>query len=476
MISTESTSNNFNWSTLEDAALEGGFQLAELLQADQKSAAFRVRVLGDFRRKAFANFYLADKASAEEQVALWESARAIRHPNLRVPLGSGRVPFEGSEAIYVVLDRPDETLSGLLAKRSIVNDEADEILTSVRKALEELHARRFVHGCISPNEVFAFGNTIKLSTDCIRKLDSPPPVELRPAKYLAPESVKDNITQSADIWCTGATLLEALTQKTCAGPDCREQAEAVAGPFKRVIAKCLEPDPTQRARLADLERLRTGELVQEVAAAATPAIAIGGPLADETAAGQELSRIDKRRSFAPAQRSFHTSRTWVYAAVVLVLAVLLLWAGRTKRSVDATAPSKPAVMAAKRGSGAGSSSTAWPTRTLSPDGSATTSRGDTHPDARIAAAARPAIPRPGDPAVWRVVLYTFSREEDAQKRAEAINAGHPGLDARTFSPARTHMHLVVAGGRMTRNEAARLRLKALRQGMPRDTYIQNYKE
>jgi hypothetical protein len=78
--------------------------------------------------------------------------------------------------------------------------------------------------------------------------------------------------------------------------------------------------------------------------------------------------------------------------------------------------------------------------------------------------------------VWRVVLYTFSREEDAQKRAQAINGKHPGLDAQTFSPSNSHMYLVVAGGRMTRSDAARLRLKALREGMPRDSYIQNYKQ
>lgn len=476
MISTESTSNNLNWSRLEGTTLEGGYQLAELLQADETAATFRVRVLGDFRRKALANFYDTTGAAADEQVALWKSARAIRHPNLRVPLAAGRLPIEGAAPVYVVLDKPDESLSGVLSKRALAHEEADEILASLRKALEELHPRGFVHGCVSPDELFAFGETIKLSTDCIRKLDSAPPVELRRAKYLAPESAKENVTPAADVWCTGATLLEALTQKTCAGSDCLEQAESVAEPFKRVIRKFLEPNPAQRAKLADLESLRTGKVVQEVAAAATPAFAMAQPLADSTAAEQELNRIDRRRSFEPAQRSFQRSRTWVYAAVVLIVVIWLLWAERPKHPVNDTPAAQPVTTARAHRAGPAGSGTAWPTRTLSPDGSATTPRADVHPDARIAAPPKAAIPRSGDPAVWRVVLYTFSREGDAQKRAQAINEKHPGLDAQTFAPARTHMYLVVAGGKMTRSEAARLRLKALRQGMPRDTYIQNYKE
>jgi hypothetical protein len=75
------------------------------------------------------------------------------------------------------------------------------------------------------------------------------------------------------------------------------------------------------------------------------------------------------------------------------------------------------------------------------------------------------------------VLYTFSREDDAQNRAQAINQQHPGLNTQVFSPSgRTRLYLVVAGGRMTREQAARLRQDALRQGMPRDAYIQNYKQ
>ncbi len=468
MISTESTSNNLDWSSLHGTTLEGGYQLAELIMADERMATFRVRVLGDFRRKTFANFYQADGAPAEQQVELWESARAIRHPNLSVPLGAGRVPMQGAEVIYIVLDKPDQTLSGVLAERTLANNEAQETLSSIANALDQLHTRGFVHGCVSPEEVFAFGDAIKLSTDCIRRANSPPVLETKQARYLAPESAKENITPAADVWCTGATLLEALTRKK-SGPGCREDAAAFGEPIKRILEACLDPDPAKRARLADLERLRAGEVVREVAAAVTPAAVTAGPQAMSTAAEQELSGIDERRTF---QRPFQSPRTWVYAAVALLIVVVLLWAERPKRAVIVTGSGKPAAIANTRAAGTRGSATAWPTRTLAPE----TVHRDVHPDARIAEAARPAVPKSGDPAVWRVVLYTFSRQDDAQRRAQAINENHPGLDAHTFSPSGAHMYLVVAGGRMTRSEAAQLRLKALRQGMPRDSYIQNYKQ
>jgi hypothetical protein len=475
MTSTESTSGNLDWSSLLGTTLEGGYQLDDLLQGDDRSASFRVRVLGDFKRQTLANFYQASGDVAEQQVALWKTVREIRHPNLSVPLGTGSLSLQSSKVIYVVLDKPDQTLGQALSKRTLETEEADQILSSSAGALAALHARRLVHGCVSPDEVFAFGESIKLSADSVRKIDSAAVLEVTEARYLAPESASQNVTPAADVWCLGATLLEALTRKKCAGPDCREDAATVAEPLGRILKKLLDPDPAHRARLADLEKLRAGEFVKEIAAAAVPVAVAAAPQADSTAAEQELTRIERRRSVAPegsGQRAFHKSRTWVYAAVVLIVVVWLLWAGRPKHPVVPAGPVKPAATAAARGTGP---ATAWQTRTLSPDGAAASHR-DVHPDARIARPAKPALGNPADPAVWRVVLYTFGHETDAQKRAQAINAQHPGLDAQTFSPAHSHMYLVVAGGPMTREDAARLRSKALRQGMPRDSYIQNYKQ
>lgn len=463
MISTDSITGNLDWSSLEGTTLEGGYQVGELLSADDRTACFQIRVLGEYGRHAVATFYRGAGSAVEEELDLWKRVREIRHPNLSVPLGVGLMTLEGSQIVYAVIDKPDEVLSGVLQKRELVEAEADEILRSVARALQELHARAIVHGTVSPDRVFAFGDSIKLSAEGVRKSNSAPPLAAVPAKYLAPESAGENVTPEADVWCMGATLFEALTQKRC-GPESREAAASLPAPWNRIVQKCLEADPAQRARLADIDGLRAGEPVPERTAAvsmAAPLITEPPAPAGSTAAEQELTGVAKRRSVTPVERTFHTSRTWIYAAVALVAIIVLLWAARPKHTAPPTvASTQPA--------------SSWPTRTLAPD---TAPRHDTHPDARIAERKPAVAGTSGDPAIWRVVLYAFSRESDAQKKAQAISQQHPDLDTGVFTPpGPNRMYLVVAGGPMTRDQAARLRQHALRQGMPRDSYIQNYKQ
>ncbi|MBV9267673.1 MAG: SPOR domain-containing protein [Acidobacteriaceae bacterium] len=80
----------------------------------------------------------------------------------------------------------------------------------------------------------------------------------------------------------------------------------------------------------------------------------------------------------------------------------------------------------------------------------------------------------GKADIWRVVAYTYHREADARKKAELINSKHPELKAEAFSPGASKPYLVVLGGSMTRDEAAKMRQTARAKGMPWDTYIQNY--
>jgi hypothetical protein len=75
------------------------------------------------------------------------------------------------------------------------------------------------------------------------------------------------------------------------------------------------------------------------------------------------------------------------------------------------------------------------------------------------------------------VIYTYDAAADAQMRAQAINGKHPDLKAEVFSPnGNAGPYLVAIGGQMSRNDAVTLRQRALRLGLPRDTYVQNYKQ
>jgi eukaryotic-like serine/threonine-protein kinase len=76
---------------------------------------------------------------------------------------------------------------------------------------------------------------------------------------------------------------------------------------------------------------------------------------------------------------------------------------------------------------------------------------------------------------WRVIAYTYSRRQEAQKRVDSINQKWPSAGAECFSPNNGRAPFLVAlGGRMTHDDAVRLLKIARGKGLPRDTYIQNY--
>ena len=445
MLSTEST-NNLDWTSLQGTTLEGGYQLGDIMESDGRLATFRVRILGDYARKAFAKFYPAQGKAAEEQIALWERARALQHPNLCVPLGCGRVLVEGAEAIYVVLARADERLNRVIGERPLGTEEAREVLDVLVSALTYLHGQGLVHGSVSPEQVFAFGNSIKLSTMCVRAIHTPGPIDLAPAKYLAPESATANLTPTADVWCLGATLFEALTQRPYSSEKQSEIAR-IQQPFAAVIQRCFRADPAIRPPLNEL--LRKDPPPTPV----SPAVVPSKPI--RPSAPQSEARIGRRRPEPATKSDPPIRRIWIFAAIGIVVVALVIWAALPRHTAKTVAgPATPA-------------KTSWPTRTVGETATSEPVQTKVIPASKQAPSA--------NPANWRVILYTYAREQDAQQKAKALNDKHPGLDATVFSPSRGKLYLVVAGGPMTRAEAAKSRQRVMRMGMPRDSYIQNYK-
>ncbi len=175
------------------------------------------------------------------------------------------------------------------------------------------------------------------------------------------------------------------------------------------------------------------------------------------------------------------SRLWMYlAAGAVALLLLVVWASRPKQAKTiAPANRVPAVASSSAPTTAAPPvDKAWQTRTLEPEKAlpgAVTPTEKAEPAKRSPVSKAEAAAASG--AVWRVVVYTFSKPADAQKRAHTINAKHPRLAAQVFSPnGQTGPYLVTLGGRMSREDAARWRSRAIGSGMPRDSYIQNYKQ
>lgn len=254
-----------NWTDLSGTILPGGYELKELLEADGAAAQFRVRVLGDRDLDAVAQFIHVSPEETERQVGIWELMRELRHPNLSLPLGAGSWDRDGNELGYVILRRADESLDGVLEERALNVAEAKEVGLSILTGLEALHTNGLVHGCLSPEQVLAVGDSIQLPVSCIRASGVEPEIPLVNPKYLAPESededgeAGENVTAEADIWCLGATIFEALTRKEWT-EESREETGALPEPFATVALRCLEEDPQSRCKLAEAAALLRGEI------------------------------------------------------------------------------------------------------------------------------------------------------------------------------------------------------------------------
>ncbi|MFL6464462.1 MAG: protein kinase domain-containing protein, partial [Bryobacteraceae bacterium] len=259
MIRTEPLQTQPRWTSLSGTILEGGYELQDLLEATDTEARFKVRVLGDRELESVASIFQMAEAEIERQVELWQNVRMLRHPNLSAPLGAGRLQLDGVPLAYVVLRRADEALAAVLSTRSLTADEAGEALTSVARALEALHLQGWVHGCVSPDLVLAVGDYIQLPGECVRTVGVAPAAETITAKYLAPESVRANLAPETDLWCLGATIFEALTQKVWT-EESREELGALPEPFATIALRCLETDPKTRCSLAEIIALYRGEL------------------------------------------------------------------------------------------------------------------------------------------------------------------------------------------------------------------------
>ncbi len=505
MTPIQKRTKDLNWMSLEGKTLDEKYVLGKFLEADESQVVFKAQVKSGSPSTATVKVFKTGRGSSEEQVALWKAIQEVKHPNLRAILGAGQTSIEGEDLIYVALEQPEEQLDKILQERALDTEEAGELVTSLSGGLEALHAAGFVHGSLSPEQVVGVGDAIKISTDGAHRAGSPARgIGVQEAKYRAPESASGNVTHEADVWCLGATLFEAMTQKKC-GADCRAEAAKLPAPFGTIVHRCLYSSPEARCSLADVAQLYENRArAFSAAAGAGAGAAVGASAGSASSVHRESTGT---RYFVPAAEERETRPTrpviaeseakmrpkwgsWALVAVLVLIAAALIWLARPRS-------------AAQRGA-AVTTVTTTPQH-LQPQRAAPQTS---------AAPARPAVPAPAGPAanrpaastprvaplasapahmqrsvraggetqylngpVWRVVTYTYDRAADAENRARAINQKHPNLKAEVFSPnGNAGPYLVALGGQMSRDAAAAVRQRALQLGLPRDSYLQNYKQ
>ncbi len=490
-----------NWTTLQDTAVDDTFRLQSFLGADENSASYSAKPLHEPDLNAVIRLYAApNEEAAQKQIQLWQQAKTFDHPSLIRVLGAGHVTNGQHSLIYVALEPADERLESVLRERPLDANEAGEILKSLSGALQYLHERNLVHGVLSPEQVFAVGDRIKISTENMRAADAPNAALFTHARYLAPESAEANNSVAADTWCLGATVYETLTQEAPNSENTK--LLSLPDPLKTIVERLLDPDPQTRGTLAEINTIQKGEAAapeneQPIVESVLPAKEEEQQESEPEPVKPKMEPIvmpqtraaELPKTLHPVKASSKPIPLAVYGLGIILVLSALIWLLYPKTSLrkEATAPTQP-VTAAQQKIVPPVEEKKQPAVNANPavpetdQALAKKSPGVRAHDKSTSAPVRStalAIQNSGiaeNGTVWRVIVYTYNRREDAQNKADQINKKHPQLKAEEFTPKdQNGPYLVALGGSsMNRDAAKKFRQTAIQSGMPRDSYVQNY--
>jgi TonB family protein len=355
-----------DWKKWEGQLVNGEFPLLRLLGGSEAHAVFLVEKRAGVQSQTAIRFVDAGIDGADEQLHRWEAASKLEHPNLLRILQTGRCEIDGKSFLYAWTEYGEEELSQILPGRALTIAETQQILEAVLAALSYLHGQGLVHGGVKPSNIFAVGETVKISSDTVRASGKPPLRLDTKSAHDAPE-VAQGVAPAADVWSLGVTLVEALTQRLPPGQGHASLPEGIPQPFKEIIENCLQIDRENRWTVAQIAARMKGGKPQT----ATPA-AVAAP-ARQPARPEVRSPIGSGRKL---------SAKWLYVlvAAAVIIAAVLIARPKSSRSSSETPPSAqtqsesppapanptPAVVEQRRGSTNAESAPA-PSQAAGPD-------------------------------------------------------------------------------------------------------------
>jgi len=283
----------------------GNFRLRRYLGGSDHSAVFLTDIgVGQIRPPAI-KLIAAQSANADIQLDRWKTTAKLSHPNLLRIFDSGRCQLSGEELLFVVTENADETLAEILRERALTPDEAGATLKPILELLTYLHDTGYTLGRVTPANIMALGEQVKLSSDGVCRAGSA--ALFQPRAYDPPEVALHGLTPAGDVWGVGMTLAQALTRRVPIWNDpLRGEPTVPDGlpePFADILRHCLLRDPGQRWAVADIK----SRMKQPAAVPVT-----------------ELPLVTKPRGKAYAPRKLDSR--WLYAipAIAMLATVLLL--------------------------------------------------------------------------------------------------------------------------------------------------------
>jgi hypothetical protein len=153
-----------------------------------------------------------------------------------------------------------------------------------------------------------------------------------------------------------------------------------------------------------------------------------------------------------------------WRAIVAGVAVVLMVAAVVWQVIIPRLQTEVQSAGLTRGTSAGRpDASAWLTRTL-PAGDGTLPDARRKPAPQDAPAGESGASVSAVP-VWRVVLYSYEHQTDAERRVELVNHNHPGLRAHLFVAGNGGPYVVVTGDATSQEHALALRKRAMQLGV-----------
>jgi eukaryotic-like serine/threonine-protein kinase len=446
------------WTEYEGRTIDGAYPLTKLIRPEGRSAFFST---SNGTGKPTVIRLIESHFDGDEILTRWRGVGALDHPNLVKLKSFGHVVVDETSLVYAVMEPVEANLGEILKERRLSEPETREVATSLLSALEALHSNGFVHEHIEPENVLAVGDLIKLRSDCIREA-----LEGEEGQELKRKDVRDYST----------LLLQALTQRRTLEDAARDLP--LPAPFEQIVRKGMSGEwglaqigvalkPTAVAQPVARAVVPTEAAVKRpTAAKPTPVPPV--PIAPLSTASPSVSR---RIRVPVDEESRALGPRGIAYGVGTLLIVLLGWyfvhsrSASPKSAVQET--TAPASVAPERAPAPAKSS------------AATTAGSKPVPKAVVAkdTSSTFAGQKVSDASSgrWRVVAFTYNREDQAQQKAASIAQSNPDLSPTVFTPNGHAPFLVTLGGQMSKQEAFAFSGKAKREGMPQDTYAQNYR-
>jgi TonB family protein len=317
------------WKDWEGRFLNEEFRLGEHLGGSEAAGVFLTTF--ESRKAAIKLMPVAagDQAAAEAELSRLKSARELSHPHLLQIFQVGRTKLENTELLFAVMENAEEDLSQILPNRALTAEEAREMLQPVLDALGYLHEKGFVHGHLTPENVMAIGDQVKLSSDGIVRSGVRRGTAEQSSDYDAPEVARGEISPASDVWSLGMLLGTALTQRV-PGLDVKGEPvllEEVPPPFGEIMRRCVRREASARCSLADIAARLGFAAPQPVVSKAELQPTAGPRAAARAATGPQVVRAARQTGAAPqnfAKKQRSNMSAYVAVAAVLVIVGVLL--------------------------------------------------------------------------------------------------------------------------------------------------------